>query len=171
MIDEARFATGMHALGAAFNRVVTGDVLHVYLEVLGARLDDAAWDRAYRRALEAETFFPPPSVLLRYGLCDATPPTALAGHAYAAIVAAFEDGRSLGYRDVLDSQGRAAAEAFVAAGGNRAFAWCEPASEPFRRRDFLQAYVEQVEADPILALPPGKEAAQLPPGESTGLIR
>lgn len=162
MIEKGKFQAGMHALGAAFGREISADVLRVFDGVLSAKLDEDSWQRAVRRCLEAETFFPAPATLLRYGLCDATPPTALAGHAYAAIVGAFEAGRNLGYRDVMELHGRASAEAFMAAGGNRAFAWCEPDSEPFRRRDFIQAYVEQVEAEPLLALPAGRQPAALP---------
>ena len=162
MIDKAKFQAGLHALGLAFGKQITADVLRVFDGVLSAKLDDETWEKAVRRCLEAETFFPPPSVLLRYGLCDATPPTALAGHAYAVIVGLFEAGKNLGYRDVMELHGRASAEAFMASGGNRAYAWCEPESEPFRRRDFIQAYVEQVEAEPLLALPAGREHAALP---------
>jgi hypothetical protein len=126
----------------------------VFHGVLGARLDAAQWERAVRRSLEAESFFPPPAVLLRYGLADGVP-EARAVEVYDRIVSAFERGHELGPREVAAEYGTAAMEAFCAAGGTRAFAWCEPRDEPFRRKAFVEGWVETASQDPGYALPPG----------------
>jgi len=62
----------------------------------------------------------------------------------------------MGPREVLQVVGRAAMEAFTAAGGHRAFAWCEPDDEPFRRKAFVEAWIDVVEQEPALALPDGE---------------
>lgn len=162
-MNQELFVEGMIALGTAFNRAVTEDTMRTFSGVLSARLSDEQWQYAVRRALESETRFPPPAVLLRYAASSEAPPAALAMRAYAAIVDSFERGKPLNYHDVLELHGRAAAEAFMAAGGSRAFAWCEPASEPYRRRDFSETFVSEVEAEPTLALPEPPKAPQLPP--------
>lgn len=156
MIDLEAFRKGMGFLGAAFNRAVTKELLDVFGGVLSAKLTTEQWESAVKRALEAEKFFPAPAVLLRYGLGEGSP-KAQAITAYEQILAAFESGRKLGPRDVREGWGHAAMEAFVASGGARAFAWCEPENEPFRRRDFAAAWVETVEQDPRRALPAGAE--------------
>jgi len=65
MIDLRMMAAGLTALGHAFNREVTPQVADVYHGVIGPKLNAAQWERAVRRALDAETFFPPPAVLPR----------------------------------------------------------------------------------------------------------
>ena len=155
MIDLRMMAAGLTALGHAFNREVTPQVADVYHGVIGPKLNAAQWERAVRRALDAETFFPPPAVLLRYGLADGSP-QARAVEAYDRILAEFEAGRPMGPREVLQVVGRAAMEAFTAAGGHRAFAWCEPDDEPFRRKAFVEAWIDVVEQEPALALPDGE---------------
>ena len=161
MIELREMATGMAALAVAFNREVDAHVAEVYHTVLGPRLDAAGWQRAVRRALEAESFFPPPAVLLRYGASEGLP-QARAVEFYDAIVSCFERGEGLGPSEVTARYGTAAMEAFCAAGGNRAFAWCEPRDEPFRRKAFVQGWVETVAVDPALALPPGEAKLALP---------
>lgn len=156
MIDLEAFRKGMGHLGAAFNRAVTKELLDVFGGVLSVKLTTEQWERAVLRAIEAEKFFPPPAVLLRYGLGEGSP-KAMAVTAYERILDAFERGQKLGPRDVGEKFGHAAMEAFVAAGGARAFAWCEPENEPFRRRDFAAAWVETVEQDPSRMLPAGAE--------------
>lgn len=156
MIDLEAFRKGMGHLGAAFNRAVTKELLDVFGGVLSVKLTTEQWERAVLRAIEAEKFFPPPAVLLRYGLGEGSA-KARAIEAYEHIVGAFEHGWKYGPRDVREKFGEAAMEAFIAAGGARAFAWCEPENEPFRRRDFAAAWVETVEQDPSRMLPAGAE--------------
>jgi hypothetical protein len=73
---------------------------------------------------------------------------------YSQIVESFQAGESLEARDVGNRFGFAARDAFVAAGNVRAFEWCEPSNEPFRRKAFIEAFAEIAEAKP-LTLPPG----------------
>jgi len=161
MIGISEMGAGLAALGVAFGREIGAEVAEVYHGVLGPRLDAAGWQRAVRRALEAESFFPPPAVLLRYGASEGLP-QARAVEFYDAIVSCFERGEGLGPSEVTARYGTAAMEAFCAAGGNRAFAWCEPRDEPFRRKAFVQGWVETVAVDPALALPPGEAKLALP---------
>jgi hypothetical protein len=170
VIDLKAFKAGMERLGAAFNRPLTDELLTVFAGVLAPRLSTEQWATAVTRALEAESFFPPPAVLLRYG-ADDRGLAAAAGDAYTKIVRCYEQGQELGYRQVEERFGHAAAEGFIAAGGSRRFAWCEPEDEPFRLKDFRAAYVEQAEVDPISALPPGEPVKALPDkAEAKGFV-
>jgi hypothetical protein len=163
VIDAKAMATGMHMLGAAFNRTISKDVMEVYFQVLGARLDRESWERAVQRALECESFFPAPAVLLRYGQAQGAP-QARAAELYQAVLGEFERGHALGPREVGDKYGTAAMEAFVAAGGSRAFAWCEPDDEPFRLKRWVEAWIETTEQEPSRALPPGEAPKQFERG-------
>lgn len=149
-------AKGMAILSTAFGRQLTPELVEVYHAVIGARLDAQQWERSVRRALEAESFFPPPAVLLRYGLADGAP-QARAVELYDRIVAHYERGEALGPREVSERYGTAAMESFVSAGGSRAFAWCEPSGEVFRRKAFVEAWVEVTDQEPATALPPGED--------------
>ena len=141
MIDMTMMAAGLAALGAAFNREVTPHMAEVYHGVLGPKLDAAEWERAVRRSLEAESYFPPPAVLLRYGLSDGAP-QARAGEVYERILSDYESGRHLSPRDVSEKYGTAAMEAFVSAGGTRAFDEFQEGGGPFRRKAFIEAWVD-----------------------------
>lgn len=157
MIEKGAFLSGLHVLGLAFNRQINPEVTRVFDGVLSAKLSDAQWEQAVKRCLEAERFFPAPATLLRYGLADATPPETLAGEAYQAILRRYEAGERLHFAQIKEQISRAAADAFMAAGGFRAFEWCEPDNEPFRWKAFKEAFLEDVEAEPALALPAGKD--------------
>jgi hypothetical protein len=156
MIAVREMAAGMAALAVAFGREVTPAVAELYHGVLGAKLDAAQWERAVRRALEAESFWPPPAVLLRYGLADGAP-QARAVEVYDRLVRHYEQGEQLGPREVTERYGIAAMEAFVSAGGTRAFAWCEPGGEPFRRKAFVEAWLDVTEQEPQTALSSGDQ--------------
>ena len=169
MIDKTKFQAGLHALGLAFGKQITADVLRVFDGVLSAKLDTAQWEQAVRRCLEVETFFPPPSVLLRYGLFDTVPAATLAFEAYERIQVRFENGGTH-YGTIKAELGRAAADAFVAAGGHRAFSWCEPDNEPFRWKAFKEAFVEQVDSEPSLALPAGNDSQAISAAEAKRLM-
>lgn len=163
MIGVREMAAGLATLGVAFNREVTPQLAEIYHGVIGARLDAAQWEHAVRRALEAESFFPPPAVLLRYGLVDRLP-QARAVELYDQIVMRYEVGDNMGPREIAEFYGTAAMEAFCAAGGTRAFAWCEPRDEPFRRKAFVEGWVETVTTDPSFALPAGEDRPELSEG-------
>ena len=154
MVDDKDFASGLAMLAVAFNREQTAELAEVYYATVGRKLTGDQWNQAVRRALEAESFFPPPAVLLRYGSNEGAP-QARAVEMYERILSHYETGSQLGPREVREKYGEAAMEAFVSAGGTRAFAWCEPASEPFRRKAFVEAWCEVVEVEPHAALPPG----------------
>ena len=164
MVSDKAFASGIAMLAVAFNREQTAELVNVYHGVLAAKLTDAQWARAVRRSLECESFFPPPAVLLRYGLADGAP-QARAVEMYEAIQRAYERGEQLGPREVRERHGTAAMEGFVAAGGVRAFSWCEPAGEPFRRKAFVESWLETVEQEPARALPSGDAPRGLTHGE------
>jgi hypothetical protein len=164
VIDIRMMAAGMAALGAAFNREISPQVAEVFHGVVGAKLTAEQWERAVRRSLESEMFFPTPAALLRYGLADGSL-AAKAGEVVAAIVRSFEQGKPLGPRDVRERFGTAAMEAFVAAGGTRAFEWCEAGNEPFRLKTFRESFVEVAEVDPRMALPTGDEPRQIEAGD------
>ncbi len=162
MLSRESMAEGMAALGAAFNRQITPLVVQIFHGVVGPKLSEKQWEHAVRRALEVEQYFPPPAVLLRYGRAEGLP-QARAAEVYDQIVSAFEAGRPLGPREVSEDYGTAAMEAFCAAGGTRAFSWCELRDEPFRRKAFIEGWVEVAEQDPAFALPAGGEpVAALP---------
>ena len=162
MLELREMAAGLAALGAAYNREIAPQVAKVYHGVLGAKLTAEQWERAVRRALECESFFPPPAVLLRYGQAEGAP-QARAVEVYEALLREYECGRHLGPRDVMERFGAAAMEGFLAAGGTRAFEWCEPDGQPFRRKAFVEGWLETTEQDPAKALPAGEFKA-LPPG-------
>ncbi len=148
-------AKGMALLSTVFNRALTAELVEVYHGVLGSKLDAQQWERGVRRSLEAESFFPPPAVLLRYALQDGAP-QARAVEVYERILRHYESGEQLGPREVRIKFGEAAMEAFVSAGGTRAFSWCEPASVPFRTKAFVEAWVDVTEVEPMTALPAGR---------------
>lgn len=166
-MSREEVAAGLAVLGAAFNREITADVARVFHGVLGQRLEAEQWERAVRRALECESFFPPPAVLLRYGEADGAP-QARAVEVYERVVRDYECGRHLGPREVEEQYGAAAMEAFVSAGGTRAFDWCDPDDEPFRRKAWVEAWIETTEQDPSRALPAG-EAKRI--GSGPTLVR
>ncbi len=155
MIEIVEMAKGLAMLGIAFNREITPELAEVYHGVLGAKLDPTGWERAVRRSLEAERYFPPPAVLLKYGAAE-RPTHARAAEVYDVILGCYEGGVRMGPRDVRDRFGEAAMDAFLAAGGVAAFEWCDTRDQPFRRKSFLEAWSEAVEVEPAKALPPGR---------------
>lgn len=155
-MTRADMARGMALLSTAFNRALTDELVSVYHAVIGSKLDSAGWERAVRRALEAESYFPAPAVLLRYGRGDGAP-QARAVEMYERILRDYEQGRHLGPREVQEQYGTAAMEAFVAAGGTRAFDEYLEGGGPFRRKAFVEAWLETTEQEPARALPAGEE--------------
>jgi hypothetical protein len=152
MTDQA-FAKGMSLLGILPGYQPSPELLEAYHLVLG-ELSDAQWRLAVARALRQEKFFPPPSKLLDYANENPNQ-LAMAAKIYEEIVGHYEAGSMFSPRQVGEVYGIAARDAFIAAGGVRAFGWCEPKDEPFRRRDFVKAWQETARIDPSLMLPPG----------------
>ena len=155
-MDDKAFASGLAMLAVAFRREQTAELADVYHAVLAKKLDNGQWQRAVRRALEAESYFPPPAVLLRYGLSDGAP-QARAGEVYERILSDYESGRHLSPRDVSEKYGTAAMEAFVSAGGTRAFNEFQEGGGPFRRKAFIEAWVDVTSVEPQTALPAGED--------------
>ena len=164
MIEKAAFQSGMHALGAAFNREISEDILRVFDGVLSPILDDAQWQKAVRLAIEKELYFPPPAVLLKYGTTD-RPVLVEGAEVFGKILNDYASGLHMSPRQVGETYGVAAGDAFAAAGGVMAFENCgSEASAQWVRKAFLSTWKEVVEADPQLALP--GPANQLPAGEA-----
>lgn len=126
-----------------------------YLEAL-RDLSEDQWAHAVNTAVRLDRWYPQPVRLRELAGLAGTPPSAMAGRVYDQIVEAYAAGDKLSYGQVHDRFGEAAEDAFVAAGGRRAFEWCEPSGEPFRRRDFIACWKESVAAVPARALPPPK---------------
>jgi len=165
MIQVEEMAEGLAALGMAFGKKITEPLAHVYHGVLGARITHDEWQRAVRTALDRERFWPAPATLLGYAL-PARPSSARAADIEAQIQGLYESGRCLTPRSVSEEFGDAARDAFVAAGGDAAFSWCEPENRPFRLKRFVDAYQEAVESDPTLSdgsrrIESRREAAQV----------
>ena len=160
-MTSREFSKGMSILAVTFGREQTPLLMEAYFSVL-KDLTAEEWNRAVTSTLQAESFFPPPAILLKY----ARPvlPKARAAEFYVEILSQFESGRVLGPREISERFGTAAMEAFVSAGGVRAFQWCEPRDEPFRRKAFLEAWSECVGLNPSL-LPEGDKAKLLASGE------
>lgn len=142
MIDPKAFATGLARLGIAFGREITEELTEVYAGALNA-LDSIEWQRAVEMALKNEERFPVIATLLRYAR-PILPATARAAEVYDEIVESYELGpeKKLGRRKIEERWGRPALAAFLAAGAERAFEWCEPDDEPFRLNRFEKAWAE-----------------------------
>lgn len=158
-LDLRAVASGLHALGVAFNREISKDLTRVYHAVL-KDLTTEDLLRATKLALEHEQFFPPPSVLLSYA--KAQRPSLEAALVYDAI-ANLGDDRKWNYRYIQERYGSVAGAAFLEAGGHQAFAWCELRDEPFRRKRFIEAWTELAQDSRLLleekkqpALPDGR---------------
>jgi hypothetical protein len=169
MIEKQAFQTGMARLGEVFSVPMTEEKLDVFASVLSPKLSTEQWNRAVTRAIEAETFFPPPAVLLRFGLADGSL-SARAGESLQRILRHFEKGERLGDRQVQELYGHAAAEAFMAAGGSGRFEWCEPSDVPFRLKAFVAAFLEVAEVDPVGALKGGSNGGEFLEGQQGGSL-
>lgn len=160
MIEKAAFQAGMHALGAAFNREITEDILRVFDGVLSPLLDDHQWQKAVRLAIEKEIYFPPPAVILKYGTTD-RPVLVEGAEVFEKILNDYSSGFHRSPREIAAQYGVAARDSFCAAGGVIAFENCgSEDSAQWVRKAFLSTWKEVVEADPQLALP--GPANQLP---------
>ena len=159
-MTREELAGGMALLCVAFSRKPTDELVELYHSVLGERLTSAQWAIAVKSALSEEQFFPPPAVLLRYALPSGVP-RARAVEAYWQIVATYRDGRGLNKRQVCERFGVAGRDAFLAAGGDHAFEWCEESGEPFRRKAFVEAWVEIKEQTPLAELGDGGRRERL----------
>ncbi len=135
----------------------------VYFGALGD-LDARQWARAVAAAIDGCEFFPVPKALRELSGNSGSLGEAVA--AYEAVLASgqytAEGGTHWNFRTVAERCGKAAAEAFMEAGGDHAFAstWAEDK----RRERFVASYSSAARADPqTRLLPPGAEQKTLPP--------
>jgi hypothetical protein len=150
----------MALLCVAFSRKPTDELAELYYSVLGERLTSEQWETAVKSVLSEEQFFPLPAVLLRYGVPRGVP-QARAVEEYWKIVETYQGGRGLNQRQICERFGLAGRDAFLAAGGDHAFEWCEESSEPFRRKAFVEAWVEIKEQVPLAELGDGGRRQRL----------
>jgi hypothetical protein len=168
-MQKAKFKRGMLALTGAYQREVDEVTTQLYWRVLGEILTDEEWDKAVEACVSNETYWPTPSVLLDYSKPNRKAIVKAengikAQDTYDAIVSLFEDGERVTGAGVEKAHGFAAKAAFAAAGGPRAFAFCEPRNEPFRRKAFVEEFRRLADADPLTLRP--KEQKALPDGWS-----
>jgi len=126
------------------------------LKVYHAALTDLADEdvlAAARLAVRSCKWFPVPAELLEFVRPKASLEAAAREEAAAAYQRVLdcntytpEAGACWSYRQIADEVGPEAAEAFIAAGGNQAFAWADVAGASIRHARFVAAYLEQVEA-------------------------
>lgn len=156
-------------LGAACRQELSDLTLEVYTEALCYQVELSEWERFTRESVSSGRFrwFPPVTELLdalrEFRGAPALEPEA--SSAYERVLGAStysaEAGASWTYRGVLQKCGKAAAEAFLEAGGHHAFAttW----DEGKRRERFITAYVQAARAVPeARLLPAGEEQKLLP---------
>jgi hypothetical protein len=168
-VTREETAKGLALLGTAFNRALSDELVGVYHGVLARKLSAVQWERAVCRALEAETFFPPPAVLLRYGVANGSL-AARASEAFEVILECYSSGEHLRHDEIAGRFGKAARDAYLAAGGRAVFDLVggegQERARSFALRDFTAAWRETVEADAMAALPPGNEdRAELEAGD------
>lgn len=142
-----------------------------------ADLSDADFRAAVTLAIgNRKPFYPTPGQLREFVRPQVSVDAAVtreAERAYANIVDAYERGVSMGWRYVRDTYGPEAADAFMAAGGDSAFAWCEPGTDQaFRQKRFVECFRQQVEARHAerAALQAGADNRALTHGEAKALL-
>lgn len=163
MIDRATFTAGMSVIALQLNLPAVKQTLDAYHLALADETDPAEWRRFFTGAVKrfGWRFLPTvPQLLDALREFRGAPPLeAEAIEAYERVLQAGaytpEGGTSWTFRGVRESCGRAAAEAFLEAGGNGAFANTFRESE--RRERFVASYVQAARGEP--------EARLLPAGE------
>lgn len=173
MVDAALVVTGLGVLGLALQRPQPAETLALYARLIAPRVDHGPWSEAIEAwstgAAEWEFFPSVPAILAAYqARVDAAegrrPVEVEAVDAYTRVLQAGtyspEGGATWTYRGVVESCGKAAAEAWLAAGAHEAFATGWNADE--RRRTFLAAYLEAAREQPETRLLPWRPAGELP---------
>lgn len=176
MIRFEHFAVGLTKIGIALKQPYDAASMAVYHDILGSQTDHFEWQRFVQWALKVERWptFAPKLPEIQEALRifrGARPMLEEASDAYHRVLEAgiysAEGGTSWNYRAIKQSCGDAAAEAFLAAGGNSAFV--TTFDEAKRRERFVAAYAGAVREEPAAALlpagPPGESAKALPLGE------
>lgn len=171
MIEFERFVEGLALIGVALKQPYGPASLTGYHDILGSQTDGEEWPRFVKAMLERQRWpgrspnVPDIQDALRE-FRGQRPMLVESIDAYDRVLGAGiyspEGGTTWNYRHIREACGDAAAEAFLAAGGNAAFAttW----NEDKRRERFAVAYAEAVREEPMAALlPPGQEIKALPP--------
>lgn len=167
------FANGMDRIGIATRQPADAATKLVYYDSLRYQVDAQEWDRFTQYAVDTDRFpvHFPKLAEIRDALRDfrgQRPLIVEASEAYERVLAAGvytpEGGTTWNYRSIREKCGDAAAEAFLAAGGNSAFAttW----NEDKRRERFVAMYAEAVRDEPTAALLPPASVKALPPAEA-----
>jgi hypothetical protein len=166
---EVRFLTGLSRIVKACRQEVDDVTLEVYTEALCPMVQPDEWDAFTLAAVRSGrwTWFPKVSEMLdALREFQGAPVVEFeAGQAYERVCEAgtyaAEGGTFWSYRAVKEACGSIAAEAFVAAGGNHAFAstW----NESKRREAFVAAYLRAARETPAgRLLPAGSTPAAIP---------
>lgn len=171
MDREMKFSERLTRLAASCRQELDDLTLEVYTEALCYQVEPDEWEAFTRQAVSAGRFQWFPKVV---EVLDAlrefrgSPPLqAEAAAAYERVIESGqynpESGTNWSYRRVLETVGKAAADAFLSAGGTNAFAttW----DESKRRERFLAAYVVETRAKPEAGLLPEPEAPKRLTGE------
>lgn len=166
---ESRFGKALSRLATACRQELDDLTLEVYTEALCYQVEPDEWEAFTRKAVAAGWFTWLPKVVeildaLREFRGD-RPLLVEATEAYERVLQAGvytpEAGTVWIYRDVRETCGEAAAEAFLAAGGNAAFG--STYRENDRRERFVAAYGEAVRESPAAKLlPAGPTVRALP---------
>jgi hypothetical protein len=172
VIEAAEFAEGLTRIGIAVRQPADAATIAVYHDVIGPYTTAEEWRAFVRWALVAARWRWLPKVPeIQDSLREfrgERPLMSEATDAYERVLKAGqytpEGGTVWIYRAVRETCGDAAAEAFLAAGGNAAFAttW----DEGKRRERFAAAYVVAVRAEPTAGLLPAGPTKALPSGEA-----
>lgn len=159
MIDRATFAEGLSRLAIATQaQDVNEATLNVYFDALGQRTSAEEWRRFSLAVVASGRFRFLPTVAeildaLREGRGE-RPLEVEAIETYERVIASGQytpaGGTFWEFRRVRETCGEAAAQSFLAAGGNAAFRtdW----DEPKRRSEFVRVYVKTVRSDPATRL-------------------
>lgn len=172
MIEFEAFVEGLTKIGVALKQPYGAASLTVYHDVIGPHTDGEEWPRFVAWALASQRWptLSPNVPALQEALREfrgQRPMLSEATEAYERVIAAGvytpEGGTTWNYRAIREACGDAAAEAFLAAGGNSAFAttW----NEDKRRERFVAMYAEAVREEPAAALLPAAPVKALPPVE------
>ena len=169
MISPEALGKGMAILVGSFGMEIDEARIETYRLVLSPFLTDEEWIEGVAHAAAFEKFFPSPSVIREYAQHGLDGQLRLeAADAYDVILDSYERGENIDRREIEGRYGKASADAFMAAGGSRDFAWCEPKDQPFRRKRFLEGYTSAVrEDDAQRLLPAGSQKALPERGESS----
>jgi hypothetical protein len=172
VIGKTEFAVGLGRIAIAVRQTLDAETVDVYHEALCDETETAAWEEFTRWAVKAGRFewFPKLRELrsVYHEHLGGRPLLVECTEAYERVLEAgiytAEGGTTWDYRSISEKCGHAAADAFLAAGGNAAFS--NTFRESDRRERFTAAYAEAVRDEPHTRLLPARtDPKALPPAE------